>query len=423
MIIRIPITDKNSLVTPLDPVEPQTPDQTDPSTPGDDGDIGTTEPVLPPATMGLTRSIPSGYAIDRYSYPCMLTDTAVPDADIPVVTGWFATTPDSGGSPSDTLVKRLTDDVIGGLKSYLSLADSYGFFTRPFKLGYALRRRDGKHIAHAEIRLVTPNDRAPLMLIRERSLSGSNLKTVTEIVNTPSMMTVSMPPFELSAETLAEITHLDFYATRQTDLLTGDEQVTAVRTYSHFGENVPGWFYPRRDADLVLAAARADTAYRIIASIPIADAMAGLTNLRLPSGNCNLNDWNNFEKLAADDNGDNSGNSNSDGSDNTEQPEQVYRNKLVEVGPLDLGYPELRKHVHAVTVRGIFPREPFDDSHITATLYGSAHRDRWHKIAESRGPHIRLLRSRAYRWLRVDIHAPYDALTDALTFTVSHCDK
>lgn len=100
-----------------------------------------------------------------------------------------------------------------------------------------------------------------------------------------------------------------------------------------------------------------------------------------------------------------------------ENPATRYRNKIVEIGPLDLGYPEHRKYVRGLSVRGVFERL-VEGAEIRVTLYGSHHRDRWHRVAASRGPHIRLLRTIDYRWYKLAVRSAYGATLDAVTFDV-----
>lgn len=405
MLIRIPVDRHNSVTTPVytdTPVLPDTP--AEPET----GDF-----QLPAASFSLSPRTLEAYASSRYSHPVTPINISVPDSDTDTVAGWFGNP--TGGVAGDTLVKRMTSAVTGAVTSYHIAADREGFFTRPFRIGYALRLADGTHAAASAPMLLSPAVTAPMMIIREYRMSGNNLQTLTEIISNPMALSVAMPAFTVPAALADKATHLDFYATRQTDLLSGDEQVTAIRSSQYFGENVNVWSYRRMSEDLVRNAALADSAFRIIGSLPISSATGGISGLALPAQLKDLSDWNNYPALGQDDVPD------------PVDPGRPYTHVNVCTAPLDLGLPEEDKRVRGLTVRGIFPRchgmtpEEVKDSDLSlkVSLYGSHHRERWRLLARAAGPHIRLLRGIRYRWLRVDITAPRDAAIEALTFEVT----
>lgn len=408
MLIRIPLDDRNHVRTPIYPETPDVPDTPDvPETPAFE---------LPEARWALTSRIPSAYASSRYSHPVTPVNVSVPDGDTATVTGWLGNA--TGNAASETLVKRMTTAVTGAMTSYFTACAREALFTRPFRIGYALRLADGTHAAPRAARLLLPSTAAPLMIVREPRMSGNTLQTLTEIVNNPMKLTVSLDPFTLPDDLAPRVTHLDFYATRQCDVLTGDEQVTAIRSSQYFGEDVNVWSYRRMSEDLVREAAMADTAFRIIGSVPVAKATAGISSLELPSELKNLSDWNNYPALGADDTAD---------PDDPDNPARPYTHVVISTTPLDLGLPETHKHIRGLTVRGVFPRchgmSPAEkresDQSLKVSLYGSHHRERWHLLARSAGPHIRLLRAVRYRWLRVEITAPRESEVEALVFEVN----
>lgn len=402
MLIRIPLDDRNSTVSPIYAEVPETPDTPD-----------TPTFTLPEATLSLSSRMPDAYASSRYSHPVTPVNVSVPDGDTATVAGWFGNA--TGGTASETLVKRMTTAVTGAMNAYFKAAAREALFTRPFRLGYALRLDDGTHAAAVAPRLVFPATTAPLMIVREPRMSGNTLQTLTEIVNNPMELSVSMPRFVMPAMISERATHLDFYTTRQCDVLTGDEQVTAIRTSQYFGENVNVWSYRRMSEDLVREAALADVAFRVIGSVPVAEAAKGLSGLTLPVELKNLSDWDNYPALGADD------------APDPETPERPYTHFTLVTAPLDLGLPEEHKRVRGLSVRGVFPRcygmtaaqKRESDMSIKVALYGSHHRERWRLLARAAGPHIRLLRGVRYRWLRVEITAPRDSQFDALTFEVT----
>lgn len=407
MIIRIPLSEKNCTISPI-PL-----DDTAGNGGNDSGSGSTTaDPTnpldgftLPDVSFLMSPGKMTAYESSRYSHPVTEVNVSVPDEDLPLVNSWFGNTVTETSVASDTLTRRMTEAVINKISAYLTDAARASLFTSPFRVGYALRLTDGTHVCRSSTRLLSPNEMAPLMLIRESKLSGNMLQTLTEIVNTPTSLAAAIPAFSLPENSSDNVTHLDFYATRQTPLLTGDETVTGVRTYSYFGDNLPCWHYQRLANDLISEAALADNSFRIIASVPIADAVMGADNVSLPLDIKNLDNWTDFPIL------DNL----PDTPDMPVDPEIPHTHIRLTTSPLDLGLPERDKKVRSLTVRGIFTREPG----IEVSLFGSHHRDRWHLIASSYGPHIRYLRTIRYRWLRVELTAPRDSSFDALTFEIA----
>ena len=93
----------------------------------------------------------------------------------------------------------MTTAVTGAMTSYFTACAREALFTRPFRIGYALRLADGTHAAPRAARLLLPSTAAPLMIVREPRMSGNTLQTLTEIVNNPMKLTVSLDPFTLPA--------------------------------------------------------------------------------------------------------------------------------------------------------------------------------------------------------------------------------
>lgn len=392
MIIRIPLNTKNSTVVPIK----------DPSA-DNSGPSGSF--TLPTASFELYPSTLPEYDYSRYANPATPISVNIPDPDLPIVTAWLGQTTSEAQTPSDTLVKRMTDAVIPRIKDFFTTAARNSLFTRPFRIGYALRLADGTHACATRPVTIFPNSRAPIMIVREPQLTDSVLSTVTEIVNTAYCLRMSLPPFDIPDPYSSLATHLDIYATRQCDTLDGDETASAIRTYSVYGENVPCWHYSRLTEDLIREKADTDNSFRIIGSLPVEDATSGLKDIRLPLNFKNLDDWDVYPSIKPDD-GPGSGQSGEDTASHF---------RLITV-PLDLVLPETRKRIRSVTARGMFPRDM--ENGIEISLYGSHHREKWRLLASARGAHIRLLRAMRYRWLRVEITARAGSAFDALTFEV-----
>ena len=449
MIVRVAITEKNSKTIYTDPVvtgpdhsgdggdlvEPTEPtDPTDPTGPTDITDFTDWSdlPMLPELHFELRPVIPDGYVSHRTRNPVTLINVSVPDDDVRVVTGWFSNSPLTGGAASETLLKRATAAVTDALKLFYNDCDRVGLFTRPFKLGYALRLADGRHFAHGEIRTVVPAAQAPLLPITSKGLSNGILQTVTELLIQPLSLFVSSDAFEMPSALSSRVTHLDIYATRQADTLSGDESVYGVSTLIVDGQRYTGWNYRRLSADVVADNAASDRNFRIIASIPIAQVQAGLNEEPLPAPQRNLLNWTNLEILKPDEpGGSGSGGDGDNPPSESETPEDpvrpnvVYKSLRLRTGPLDLELPETRKWVRGLSVRGEFYRRlprvaVAEDSvrELKVTLYGAHHRGYWHRVAVACGPHIRLARAIGFRWWLVEIEAAADAEIDALTFEI-----
>lgn len=393
MIIRIPLNTKNSTVVPIkDP-------SADNSGPSDSF-------TLPSPSFELLPSALPEYDYSRYANPATPISVNIPETDLPIVAAWLGQTTSEAQTPGDTLVKRMTNAVISRIRDFFTTAARNSLFTRPFRIGYALRLADGTHTCATRPVIILPNSRAPIMIVREPQLTDSVLSTVTEIVNTAYCLRMSLPSFDIPDPYSSLATHLDIYATRQCDTLDGDETVSAIRTYSVYGENVPCWHYSRLTEDLVREKAEADNSFRIIGSLPVEDATSGLKDIRLPLNFKNLDDWDIYPSIKPDD-GPGSGQSGEDTASHF---------RLITV-PLDLGLPETRKRIRSVTARGMFPRDM--ENGIEISLYGSHHREKWRLLASARGAHIRLLRAMRYRWLRVEITARAGSAFDVLTFEVA----
>ncbi|MDE6007253.1 MAG: hypothetical protein K2G67_06850 [Muribaculaceae bacterium] len=429
MIIRVPLDDTNSRVsygyrTALNPISKhpvtvcQTPEKLSEERTASFSDFSLLD-------YSLVKALLPAYSSSRYDYPVKQIDIVVPDDDKPTVAGWFGN--GTGSVASDTLVKRMTAAVIPAIRTFQGDAARIGLFTRPFRLGYALRSKSGKLFEVQPPVIITPNAQSPVMVIREASHSADDLKTVTEIRNGAYELRVSLPPFSLPETLDEEVTEVVFYVTEQCSMMAGNEQVTGVRTYNLDGGRYPGWYYQRLSAEEVRQRAIADSTFRIIGRVALGDALNGITDYRLPDSSLDLTDFTSYPDAGKEAGGDDPEDPNGPGDPDYPRPVSV----TVTSEALDLGLPERDKRILSVTARGIFSRHP--DS-VTFTLYGAHHRPyedadapvedinaagHWHRIATANGPHIRFLRGIRYRWLKAIVTAPFPARVDALTFGIS----
>lgn len=399
--IRIPLNDKNTVITYIYDEKYE------------DGNFSFVSFLTDAVKITLVAaelSVLPDYYFSRYPHPCVSIDLTVSEDDRPVVSGWLGNASSSSRSPSESLVKRMTSAVTNSLKQYFTDASRRGLFTRPFKLGYALKLLDGTILTLGSPQEIYPTAMAPLMAIRDANLSDSMLRTMTEIINTPADLKISVSSFDLP--TLVEILtqagfssqpeSLVIFATQQCDVLTGEEIVSSIRTIELFGDRVPSWSYNRLAEDLVAQKLKYDNSFRIISEIPILEVSDGLDSLRLPANNRDLTDWKSFTPFIYDD-------------VNNKIPTRM----VMETDPIDLNLPEEYKKLRCVTLRGCFPRD-ITGNCVRYTLFGSHHRENWKVVATAQGAHIRFLRASYYRWYKLKIESPCPAVFDAVTFDIQN---
>lgn len=409
MIVRIPVTDDNADFIRIYPEFNEDDNNTGNNTGNNEGYNDEINDLSGNVEFSLNPASLADYASSRFQFPVTTVNVAVPDDDKPVVASWLGNASSTSLIPSDTFVKRMTAAVISAYKAFVSSASRSGLFTSPFQIGYALRLNDGTFALVSQPKLLVPNVMAPLMAIREASPTGESLTTVTEIRNYATQLSVSIAPVELSESMMNRAESIQIFVNRQTSLLTGDESVASIRSYQIDGAPVPCWNYKRMEEDLVRMAALRDESFRVIATIPISEAMGGMDSMAIPAVGINLEDWGSLPLF----------NGTISGSDDPVVPGQSEPIGLRMVSRmLDLGMPEAGKRVRGVSLRGIFPRSGNGAGKVRLTLYGSHHRSDRRRLAAASGPHIRLLRGYRYRWYQVEAELPPQATVDALTFDI-----
>lgn len=371
---------------------------------------------LRPATL-------AGYNSERYANPVADMAFDVPEGDVPCIARWFGLEGgDLAAPPSATLLNRITDSAFAALRLYYSRAAKASLFTRPFMAAAALKGPDGKHRLLGSPAFQGAASQSPLLLVREPKLSGRVFTCRLEIVNTPAGLHASVEPVRLPSSLTGD-TSLDIVATRQHDMLSGDESITGVQACTVFGQSVPCWHYTRMSAALVKQAVEGDTSWRVIGSVPVDAAASGIPSMRLPDMGTVLDEWEKFPQpdWAPESPGsepDPGGPTWEDPSGDTASAALPDKFRVV-TAPLDLGMPEEGKCLRRVAVRGVFDRAP---ERFGMRVYVSRHRQRWHLLAGSRTPELWLLRSGRWRWLKVEIEgcapAPGTATLEALSFGI-----
>lgn len=347
--------------------------------------------------FGMVKARLTDWISDVSGYPRGTVQFRVPEADRARVTAWM--TGDFGNvtnPASDTLLKNVTAAVSGLLKQYITAENGHNLFTSPFKVGWALRKKDINREMTQPLTLMQINPHSPIMPIDSYLIGEEDARTVTDIINNPCglQITVSSIPADWG-----DVTHIDIVATPQASLIPQDIQVTGVTTVMVGEKRHRAYRYNRLDDTEVLGTASIQNDLRIIASIPIEDIVIGkpITVQLIPGA---LSNWKLLDKFSTGGNGSGTGGDDDDGKDdnkdNEEDEWEPYIDK--ETDPLDLGDPEHRKWVYMTALRGCFDRKS-----LRIRLYASRHRQRWRLIADGRRGWVSAATHQGFRWFKVRI--------------------
>lgn len=396
---------------------------TDLSEPSDSGSS------LPPGEATASKSLPAltaSFSFEKSTLPGYGTtlpatdiDFAFPAEDLARVQAWFSGDFSHVVNPeSATLKKNMTAAVLSALADFISAASTRNLFSSPFKIGIRYRLFDNSYVYIAPPELLIPSESAPDLVITGFNVYEKSLHTEISVSQNPSALyfAISVPD---NWEDYREIINsVEFFITRQADLYPSDAKVSGVRSISSDGIRQRTWHYERYDSDLVCAQARADSAFRLVASIPFSDISAGHYSepSLFPMEAGTLQRLSSLPKInySSDSaSGGSSSGSSTSSSDNTPGISGWRPYIHIVTSALDLGLPERAKSISDLFLRGVFQRED-----VKLTLFGSHHREGWRMIARSSGPYIRGLRGVPYRWLKVEIELPMrrDDFLEALTF-------
>lgn len=390
-----------------------------PDTPGTDPAIPSL-PVIVPSFSFDKSSLP-GYGT---TLPVTDVDFSLPAEDYKRVQAWFTgdfshvTMPESA-----TLKKNMTTAVLSAVNSFISSATNRNLFTSPFMMGCRYRLFDNSLVYPTEPVALVPAEKAPDLIITSYKVYEKSIHTEVAVSHYPAALMFSIPVPENAEEYKDIITSVEFFITRQSDLYSPDATVSGIRSISANGVRERTWYYERYESDALIAQAKTETIFRIVATIPFSDIAEGaystLSPFPLEAGT--LQRLSSLQKITypfTNSNGSGTGNGptgNSSSSSNPTTGISGWRPYLhIATAPLDLGLPEAPKSVSDLFLRGIFQRDE-----VTMTLYGSHHREHWRMIARSHGPYIRGLRRAPYRWFKVEIQLSMrrDDFLEALTFT------
>lgn len=296
---------------------------------------------------------------------------------------------------SDTLLKNVTAAVQGLLKEYITATDGHNLFTSPFKVGWALRKKDGTRAMTQPLTLMQINPGSPVLPIVDFSVGEVEARTLNDIINNPCSLQITASSLPADWD---DVTHIDIVATPQASLLPQDMQVTGVTTVMVGEKRCRAYHYTRLDDTEVLGTASIQNDLRIIASIPVADLADGQPSaVQLIPGA--LSNWKLLDKFSTGGTGSGTG-GDDDGKDdiwdNKEDKWEPYIDK--ETDPLNLGDPERRKCVYMTALRGCFDRKS-----IRIRVYASRHRQNWRLIADGRRGWVSAATHQGFRWFKVRI--------------------
>lgn len=367
-------------------------------------------------TFGMVKAKLEEWTSDVSGYPRGAVRFRYPKADRERVMAWMTGDFGNVSEPaSDTLLKNVTTAVQELLKQYVTTASGHNLFTSPFKVGWALRKKDGSREMTQPLTLMQINPGSPLLPIADFSVGEEEARTLNDIINNPCglQITASSIPADWS-----DVTHIDIVATPQASLLPQDMQVTGVTTVMVGEKRCRAYHYNRLDDTEVLGTASIQNDLRIIASIPVGDITDGKpTAVQLISGA--LDNWKLLDKFSTGGTGGGTGGSgNDDGKDdqedNKEDKWEPYIDK--ETDPLDLGDPERRKWVYMAALRGCFDRKS-----IRIRVYASCHRQGWKLIADGRRGWVSAATHQGFRWFKVRITGSMNRgdYVDAVSFLVT----
>lgn len=367
-------------------------------------------------TFGMVKAKLEEWTSDVSGYPRGALRFRYPKADRERVMAWMTGDFGNVSEPaSDTLLKNVTTAVQELLKQYVTTASGHNLFTSPFKVGWALRKKDGTREMTQPLTLMQINPGSPLLPIADFSVGEEEARTLNDIINNPCGLQITASSIPAG---WGDVTHIDIVATPQASLLPQDMQVTGVTTVMVGEKRCRAYHYNRLDDTEVLGTASIQNDLRIIASIPVADLADGQPSaVQLIPGA--LSNWKLLDKFSTGGTGSGAGgggddDGKDDNQDNQEDKWEPYIDK--ETDPLDLGNPERRKWVYMAALRGCFDRKS-----IRIRVYASRHRQNWRLIADGRRGWVSAATHQGFRWFKVRITGSMNRgdYVDAVSFLVT----
>lgn len=363
--------------------------------------------------FGMVKAKLEDWTSDVSGYPRGMVSFKYPETDMERVMAWM--TGDFGNvtaPASDALLRNVTSAVSGLLKQYFAAASGHNLFTSPFKVGWALRKRDGTREMTQPLTLMQINPNSPILPIANYSVRREEAQTLNDIINNPG--SIQITPSSVPAD-WGDIFHMDIVATPQASLIPQDMMITGVTTVMVGDNRQRAYRYNRLDDTEVCGAASIQNDLRVIASIPVGEMTEGkpMTVQLIPGA---LSNWKLLDKFSTGGtgSGDGGGEGKDDNKDDEEDEWEPYIDR--ETDPLDLGDPERRKWVYMTALRGCFDRKA-----LRIRVYASRHRQGWKLIADGRRGWVSVATHQGFRWFKVRVTGSMNRgdYVDAVSFLVT----
>ena len=339
----------------------------------------------------------------------------IPESDMPRVKGWFSNDYQGITVPeSDTLIKNLKNSISSLLNDYDYVARNHNLFRMPCKFAWCGIDSNGKRSRLHEIAVEHPNRNAPALPILTHYFVDNQLFTRVQIRNIASRLTYRIKEGDLTVLRDAGYEYIEIYATKEAEYRAAKSDYFSISSINIDSEPRRCWTYDRFSYDEIEISVNSDTDFRRLCILNLLDLNSSGEFTNLPISSALLANFSSADKYKT-------GSSEDISSDNIN--EELLSNSTDELRwthflsePLDLGLPENDKHLHRTTLYGIFERK--NPENICIKVFGSHHREQWHRIASANSYIIHGLRRCPYRWFRVEITLklrPGDKL-EAITF-------
>lgn len=376
-----------------------------------DGDAGEGKPSWPVCGVEFSM-LPDDDMAGADVWPETEISFAVPENDMPRVKAWFTNDYHGVTLPeSPTLRKNMATAVRSALSTFFASATSLNYFTSPVRVGICYRLHDGTLTPMQEITVAAPAFTAPRLPIVNVTIGDKFLYTTCQVRERPARLAMKISNAANLGEYEGVIRAIEVYCTAQSPLYDPACEVAGLRDISIDGIRKQCWHYDSYAEAEVRKGVEENTDFRLITSIPFeaVSEYADMTRLTLGAGTLSR-----FSSLPRPDTSKDTAAGEEDGLFDITAGWQPRVHFMTE--PLDLSYPEDRKRLRGVILRGVFDRK-----NVVMRLYGSPHREGWRLLADWKGAGAEGFCGVRYRWFRVEIEAPMRGgdFLEALTFTFS----
>lgn len=373
---------------------------------------GETLPGFEPMSPSVVTDVAGNTHPAMGGWPAKEMNFSVPDDEKDRVNAWI--TGDFHGidiPESDKLKKNYQTAVNDLLDGYLKTAGMHNRFTSLCRVAWCAVFNNGERGRLREIDLPFPNVEAPALPVIKMMLRDSRLYSTVEIRNVPSVLEYSIRcADDIDMDSLG-VKRIEVYATEQVLLRDPKSEVYGVRTVNVDGLPARCWVYDRYSTDEIGISNQIRTIFKLISNLQPESLDNGINYQKLPISSGKLANLSQSETYK-------SGFDDESVSGDTFDPSEAERRVYMETEALCLDCSESDKHLHSVTLFGVFSR---NDGSLRFTVYGSHHRENWRRIATSRSPYVSGLHATPFRWFKlgVEIRLRSGDFLEAATFSFS----